>query len=286
MLVPDSGQAGEGDFYGTLLGVEAGTWQTRDDRVSRLNWEHPLFDGVFGKVPDRPDLPRASAVLRMGTQPRQEVLATLQNGGAFLSATPVGEGVVFAFHADLDPQQSNFMRHALWVPTWLRIAERSRATPVYALTLGSAGRIRVAHNAGADLSNGSPLRLVPLAESGSPLLPSVTPVRGGVEIDVPEALRISGNYRLDSGGETWAVIGVNHDRRESDPEPFSPSEWQAQLETNGWKSASVWEATESTVGNLVQRFERGQPHWQWMIAFALMALLLETLLLRPWKKTS
>ena len=109
---------------------------------------------------------------------------------------------------------------------------------------------------------------------------------GGVEIDVPEALRISGNYRLDSGGETWAVIGVNHDRRESDPEPFSPSEWQAQLETNGWKSASVWEATESTVGNLVQRFERGQPHWQWMIAFALMALLLETLLLRPWKKTS
>jgi hypothetical protein len=281
VVVPDSGDTGSSDFYSGLVGSVAGAWQSNDDRVSSLRWEHPLFQGVFGKVPDRPDLPRARCTRAVALQPRDEVLATMQSGAPFLTASPVGLGVVFAFHADVDPERSNFTRHALWVPMWLRLAERARTTPVHALTLGEGGVWRLTAEASE-----APLKLEPLDGSQAALLPPFAQVRGALEVEMPEALRTAGNYRLTQEGRTLATLGVNHDRRESNPVPYAPSEWKDQLQAAGWSHASVWDATESTVGSLVTRFERGQPHWRLMLALALAALLFEILLLSPWKKNS
>ena len=281
VVVPDSGDTGSADFYAGLLGASPAVWQSADNRVSSLRWEHPLFEGVFGKVPERPDLPRARCTRAVSLQPRDEVLATLQSGDPFLTASPVGAGVVFAFHADLDPERSNFTRHALWVPTWLRLAERARATPIHAVTLGASGVWRLRQEV-----TEAPLKLEPMDGSSAPLLPPFAQVRGAVEVQLPSALRATGNYKLTQDGRILAAVGVNHDRRESNPEPYSASEWQDALREAGWEAASVWDATEATVGSLVTRFERGQPHWRLMLALALAALLFEILLLRPWKKNS
>jgi hypothetical protein len=211
------------------------------------------------------------------------VLAELEQGGAFLSGTPTGRGYVYVFHADLSPEKSNFSRHALWVPTWLRFAERARATPVNAATLGRGDvwQLPLERPLTED-----PVRLVPMESEGGALLPAFAQIRGVLEVELPPELRESGHFQLVQGDSLLAVLGVNHDRRESDPAPYTSAEWQVVLEEAGWTGATVWEATESTVGALVNRFERGQSHWQWMLAIALCALLCEILLLKPWKKTS
>lgn len=282
VVVPDSAEDDADGFYRNLIG-SVPQWEERDDRVRSLSWEHPLFDGVFGAVPDRPDLPQAGRVQRVNLGPRTEVLATLEQGGAFLSGTPMGRGWMYVFHADLAPEQSNFSRHALWVPTWLRFAERARATPIHTVELGQSGTWKLPLN--TPLTD-APLKLVPTDGEAAALLPSFTQIRGVLEVELPPELTETGNFLLMQGDQQLAVLGLNHDRRESDPAPYTSSEWQAALEDAGWEGASVWEATESTVAALVNRFERGKPHWQWALAIALLALLLEILLLHPWKKTS
>jgi hypothetical protein len=282
VVVPDSAEVGADGFYRNLLN-RIPVWEERDDRVQALSWEHPLFKGVFGAVPERPDLPKASRVQRVELGARTEILAELEQGGPFLSGTPTGRGYVYMFHADLASERSNFSRHALWVPTWLRFAERARATPVHAATLGQSGAWRLPVE--GPLTD-EPLRLVPTASGGGALLPAFTQIRGVLEVELPPELDESGPFRLMQGDSLLAVLGVNHDRRESDPAPYTSAEWQTVLEEAGWEGASVWEATESTVGALVNRFERGKSHWQWMLALALLALLSEILLLQPWKKTS
>lgn len=282
VVVPDSAESEAGSFYQRLLGTEP-EWVRREDRVRALKWEHPLFQGVFGSIPERPDLPRADKVQRIALGPRTEVLAELEKGGPFLSSTPIGAGSIVAFHADLSNEQSNFSRHALWVPTWLRFAERARTTPLHVATLGSSSVWSIASvSTPAD----APLKLAPIDGESAAVLPPFSEVRGSLEVGLPPEINAAGNYKLMQGDSLLAILGINHDRRESDPAPFTPAEWQALLKERSWETASVWEATESTVASLVTRFERGKSHWQWMIALALLALLIEILLLQPWKKTS
>jgi 3',5'-cyclic AMP phosphodiesterase CpdA len=135
-------------------------------------------------------------------------------------------------------------------------------------------------------SGTSALKLLPQSPASTPYIPAFSEYRGALDIELPLDLKQAGCFTLQRDGELIAVLGVNHDRRESNPAPFTSQEWNDELNEAGWDNASVWEATEATVSSLVTRFEMGKPHWQRMLMLALIALLIEILLLRPWKKTS
>jgi hypothetical protein len=80
-------------------------------------------------------------------------------------------------------------------------------------------------------------------------------------------------------------VGANYDRLESDPTAFTPDAWRGVLAEAGWLGADVVEASPESVGATVRSRERGTPWWKPLLLLALAALLVETLLLRPWKSS-
>ena len=79
---------------------------------------------------------------------------------------------------------------------------------------------------------------------------------------------------------TLMAMGINPARAESELEVLPPEIWQQALITAGWKRSKVISSDAKDLAAAVKTLDAGQPAWLWLIASALLFLLLEMVLLK------
>lgn len=258
-------------------------WVSGEDRWGEMRTEHPLYRGVFAATPAQADLPIFSEVLRRTPGADEEIVVSTERGVPLLTRIASGQGQAYFLAASLQPEHANLIRHALFVPTLLRMAELSRATPVYAGTLGATASWSIR---GVPSAPNLEVRLVPADTTQATLLPEVRNLPGSLLLGLGSNRPQAGHYTVLAGTDTLAVIGMNHDRRESDASTHSIPEWEAMLDSAGWELAEVWDTDATAIAARVTQLEKGTPWWKWFLLIALAALLTETLLLSRWKRPS
>lgn len=261
-------------------GLGTGTWIKRDDRAAALRTEHPFFRGVFQSLPQRMDLPRTGAVLDRRPSSTEEVLVSLESGAPWVTRLPVGAGSIYYLSADVSPTTSNLTRHALWVPLLYRMAERSRATPLLAGTIGDNAAWSLPF-AGGDAGRVS----LQLDGDSAVVYPEVRYAGGAMRMVPGAGLTTAGAWAVATDTSALGWIGANYDRMESDPAAYTPDAWRERLAELGWRGADVVEASPEAVAASVRSRERGTHWWKPLLVLALLALLVESLLLRPWKSS-
>ena len=128
--------------------------------------------------------------------------------------------------------------------------------------------------------------MVPADTAQATLLPEVRNLPGTLLLGLGANRPQAGHYAVLAGSDTLALIGMNHDRRESDASPYDIPEWEAKLDSAGWERAEVWDTDANAIAARVNQLEKGTPWWKWFLLLALAALLTETLLLSRWKRPS
>jgi hypothetical protein len=244
---------------------------------------------MFAQFPERIDLPNANKTWNRRPSASEETLAATELGRPFLTRQQIGQGQVFVFHVSANPESSNLTRHALWVPLLLRMAERSYATPINAGEIGSLRRWAIP----VDVPEVASLKLVQRTENkrtdaskdatASEWLPEIRQVPGQIEV-LLEGLSLSpGHFIVRDLNQSWATIGLNQDRIESNHDAFAPAEYLALIEEKGWSHVNLLNVTTSSLPQIIKQTEQGVPLWKAFIIFALIALAIETILLRTWK---
>ncbi|MCC7302035.1 MAG: BatA domain-containing protein [Bacteroidia bacterium] len=246
-------------------------------KTGKLFYEHPLFENVFDKKPENPDLPVVTRryTFSRAVRSTEEPLLQLQNGESFLSVIPIGNGRLYLSAVALHPSWSNFTRHALFVPVFFQSA--LHATPAEKLyyTIGKgegiehistgAGGEKIFHLKGPDQSD-----LIPETRS-----------EGNFSTVYPGNLvRKAGNYSLYSGDSVLSGISYNYDRRESDPGCFTAEELKEMISSGDLKNIRVIEAGEKNLAEIIRIAEQGTPLWKWFIALCLLFLGTEVCLIR------
>ena len=289
VYLPSINQSTDSELFNALQLPHSGSWTETDDRVRSIQLNHPFFRNMFAEFPERIDLPNAKRIWNRTTAASEEILARTELGRPFLSRSQLDRGQAFIFHVSADAESSNLSRHALWIPLLLRMAERAYATPINAGEIGSLRRWTLA----ADVPNIAELRLVqsnnqsrPPSEANERLsewLPEVRQVPGQIQV-LLEGLSIDpGHYDLRDLSHRWATIGLNQDRRESNHEAFSLTDFSSLIEEKGWNHVKLLSVTASSLPQIIEQSEQGVPLWKAFIIFALIALAIETILLRTWK---
>ena len=289
VFLPKNGQIADNYLFDSLGLPSSGAWVETDDRVRTLQLNHPFFQNMFAEFPERIDLPNAKRIWNRTVASSEEILARTELGRPFLSRCQLDRGQAFIFHVSAEVESSNLTRHALWIPLLLRMAERAYATPINAGEIGSLKRWTLA----ADVPNIGELKLTQSSspsktpsetnESAGDWLPEVRQVPGQIQV-LLEGLSINpGHYVLRDQSQSWASIGLNQDRRESNHAAFSLAEYKSFIEKNGWNHVKVLSVTASSLPQVIELSEQGVPLWKAFIIFALIALAIETILLRTWK---
>lgn len=274
----------------TKFGVPESTdWIEQSDRVDNLQMDHPFFKDMFAQTPERIDLPSVESIWSRGRATGEEILATTETGRTYFSRIPDGRGQLFILNAGASAEATNLIRHAIWVPLMLRVAERSSSHAIYQAELGVADAlaVNVPLSGERNWSMEGPLQWGATEEGRVPQwLPEVREFGQRAQVNLTGVPFETGHYNLKNGEVAVAAVGLNQDRAESDHMAWDVEAFEAAWNAQSWPTMRILAGTSSTLPQIIQRMEQGVPLWKALLLLAVAALAAETLFLRLWKPSS
>jgi hypothetical protein len=250
-------------------------------KVTMVNYDHYIFRDAFDKVTGNADLPNALAYyeLQPGTKTLAEPMMTLQSGTPFMLSAASGKGRIYLMAVSLSTSESNFINHAFFPATMLRIAEFSQPGAELAFTLGrqQAVLLRNLNTTGDQTFRLNHVQL------GSEFIPEHRNAAGNTEIFVDRELQLAGNYMLNFGTEPQAALAFNYDRNESDNRALSADLVAEQLEESGFFNWTLLNGDMESIAAGAGELNDGKRMWLTMIVWALIFLAVEVLLIKFWR---
>jgi len=261
--------------YGAKFGAEPDTQLVR---VTGIELRDGLFSSVFKESPKGRALPDIKKHYRVGWNNLSiKKLITLPGDDFLLASKNVGDGKIYLYTVPLNPEWSNWARHALFVTATLRIAEHSINTPIIEHKIGDRSRLDLflTENEG---SNDRPYELK--ADDGSmAFIPSQQWLNGKFILEVGNEIKDAGFYNLSNSDTTSATIAFNYSREESIMDFFNAEE------LTGWVGERVGvellEVQNKTIKTNMIRDEK--PLWKFFILTALIFLVFEIIVIKVMK---
>lgn len=252
-----------------------------NEKVEVIESGNSLFNGVFepGKpLPENIDLPVVNKYypISKNTFSSEEVLLKLQSGHTFLSVTSFDQGKVYLLASPVDPEYSNFARHALFVPVFLKAALQGASSLQAPLVIGRDQDFSFTDTviAGDNIFH--------LENKGLnfDIIPETRVINDHAVLSVHNQVTQPGNYLLKANGKVHAVVSFNYDRSESQLSCYNAGEISELLATGQHDHIAVINGTDKAIGHSIASMNEGTSLWKYCIIIALLFLAVEVLLVR------
>jgi hypothetical protein len=103
-------------------------------------------------------------------------------------------------------------------------------------------------------------------------------------LDVGDQIRDAGFYDILSGEEVMETVAFNYDRRESNMKTISSGDILSNLGENPLGIRVMEESEQADMANSIAIKDKGITLWKYFLLAALFFLLVETFLIRLWRK--
>jgi hypothetical protein len=208
-----------------------------------------------------------------------EELLTLQNGDVFLGAEPCGKGTLYLCAAPLDPQWTNFPKHAIFVPSLYKIALLSDPGSRLYYTAGENEDIIIKKTT----LNGDQIFKIKSLDGTFEIIPEHRAIASQISIFTRNQVKNAGNYEIVYEGRRIAGVSFNYNRAESDMVNLSKTQLEKMIQDYRLDNFSVISPTSRPLSEVIAEIDKGFRLWKIFIVLALAFLLGEVLLLRFWK---
>lgn len=253
--------------------------QTDSIRISNIDLNSNLFQGVFTTSSDKVNLPNVYQYFNFNGNSNGLSLLTTPNNHPILSQWNEMKGNVYVFTVALSPTFSNFEQHSIFLPTFFQMGFNSgfQNNPYFII--------------GQD-------ELIPMnsAVSGNELvfhlknkelevdhIPEVIPSKANVTLALHEGIQNSGTYQFTQKDSVIGLLSFNHLRTESKADFYSPNDLNQIIDSLGLLNFSVFETGTESLSSDFQKRDKGIELWKWFIVLTLLFLAIEIVLIRFFK---
>lgn len=258
-LIPNAG-ADLSNYNSFLTQMNAPQFDEKQERslkISAINFDHPLFNGVFNSRVTNFQYPDVE--LYFPVRARSSAVLRYNNKACFL----YGDNGFYAFSAPLEKSNSNFKRSPLIVPVFYNMARQSLKTPQPYFTLSAKNQFDVRADLGKD-------QVLHLKKGPEDYIPQQRKFNAKVRVTAQNIPKEAGNYKLTQNDKVLRSLSFNHNRDEN------------KLSYGQIEKAEQFTAKE----NIAQLFSDLKNKneidelWKWFVIFALSCLVIEMLLLK------
>jgi hypothetical protein len=267
-------------FFTTLNANYFEGSDTANTKVEKINLDHPVYKDVFDKKTFQStnlDLPKVFShyTFSKATRNTEEYLLKLQNGDAFLTQYTINKGHLYVSAVPLNPDFSNFTKHALFVPTLYMIGINSQLQQPLFYTIGKDENMET-----TQLITGENVYHLRDETTHFDVIPEHKMMDTKAQISIHGQITEAGNYNLYAGAEKIMPLSFNFNRLESDLTCYNADELQALLDNNHQDAnIHIISGGEKSLTAVID-LDEGKKLWKLCIILALLFLAIETLLLR------
>lgn len=263
-------------FYSALGLPAISTLDTHALKLNKPDKNDPFFEGVFEKIDPQLNLPLSLQHYAQAKSSGQ-IIYSIQNGDPFLTRVNMQNASIYLFSSSLNEKQSNFCKHALFVPTFIRIAVTSlRPQPLfYKLNTGSTIRLR-----SEGLTSEAPPHIVGYGTKMD-MIPEMRVINNYMNLFVDKQLALAGFYNVVWQGSVKQNLAFNYDRLESNLIFLTLEELKDIISKNSLKNYSLIDhKNTSSVAKAIQLEANGTKLWKWCLLFSLLFIAIEICLIR------
>ncbi len=246
-------------FLANFGALQMKTATVADKKMTKINFNHPLFSTVFEKKIDNFQYP--STKISFGLSSTTPAILSYDDQSAFLTSIANPLSSVYVFAAPINKSNSNFQNSPLIVPTFYNMALSAQKTGVNSIIIGDDQPFVV----DALLSKDEILTVKNASES---FIPVQQLLNTKVKMNFQENPKEAGNFGIFNGVNLAQNISFNYNRTESNLALANP------------EAASNFKEIDEieTVFNKIQTDRTDTQIWKWFVMLALLFLALEVLI--------
>ena len=256
-----------------FTGVDTATY-----RLESKNLPKDLYEGVFEKTPENMDMPSVHKhyITKGNTRSGEEIILKLINGQPFLSLYKKGKGRLYVCTSALDEKSSSFAKHALFIPTLIKIAILSRPSPPLYYFSGKNEAIDVSN---VNTNGERPLHIFS-TENKTDFIPEMKVTEGNKSLLTHGNPVYANNYFLQRDKINIEGLAFNYNRKESDLASFTKNELSEMIKKMGWKRTHIIEASVGNMQASLAEIGGGIRLWKLFVLLTLLFLGIEIILIK------
>ena len=264
------------------LGIKPIDFDDNETKLEYIAKRNSFFDDIFVELPDNADLPKVKKHVRFKIGKNVQNIISLQNGDPLLMMSNVGKGKVFVMSTSFDEEYSDLANHALFVPLMYKMALIGGNISELSYTLGIDKTLNI-----NDVSLNVDDRISLKSDNAVyEIFPMIENRNGTNYISFFEDLPSSGFYDIYKNEEYIKTVAWNDNRSESEMSFYDKEELSELLKDNNLNvlmMISPVEAHGRVSDDVVENIVNQSSLWKIFVIIALIALLIEILILRFWK---
>jgi len=230
-----------------------------DKKITKINFNHPLFSNVFEKKVDNFQYPSTKTAFQINSNTPS--ILSYEDQSTFLTSISNPLSSVYIFAAPINKTNSNFQNSPLIVPTFYNMAQNSQKTGVNAMIIGEDQPFVVDALLSKD-------EILTVKNSKESFIPVQQLMNTKVKMTFNENPSEAGNFGIFNGADSVQNISFNYTRTES-----NLSLTNTEI-ANGFKEIEDIE----TVFNVIQTDRTDTQIWKWFVMLTLLFLALELLI--------
>jgi len=249
-----------------------------ENKVSFINLEHAIFQGVFENVPKQMDLPVVKKYIRYSSQntTNRQILLEMPGNVSFFSQYRLGSGKIYLSAVPLSSETSNFARHSVFVPIMYQTALLSLRNQNLFYKLNREQQIELPK---ISLSSNQTLKL---KNEKFEVIPDLRQNENSSQLYIADQIKEAGNYKLLKNDSLMAVLSFNETASESD---MSYANDRQIKEMFPKQKIEILNTEPGSLTNAVKSINQGTSLWKVCLILALVFFAAEILLIRFYKRT-
>lgn len=235
-------------------------------KISKINFNHPLFKNVFSKKVTNFQYPIVKSYYPIISNNKSKILS-FENNSSFISQIKKDNSTIFWVSSSLSKKNSNFLNSPLIVPVFYNFGKLSFQHSKLYYYLDDQNTIDIE----TDIEKDEVLLIV---NSNISFIPPQQTFQNKVSISTKNNPSDAGFYHILRKKDTLQTIAFNNPKEES---LLTFLDLTTLKEPNNFSSSLKDFFTDLNKKNEVQWL------WKWFLALAIVSLLLEILILKFYK---
>ena len=245
-------------LLGSLGQIQFGKNQNTTKLITKIAFQHPLFQSVFEKKIDNFQYPNTKQNFEINAA--NPPILSYDDQSCFLTSIQNPVSSVYVFAAPINKMNSNFQNSPLIVPIFYNMVQNYQKTGVNAITIGENQPFLVA----TDLSKDE---ILEVKNENDKFIPSQQIYNNKVKLQFNDYPIFAGNFGIYKKDEIVRNISFNYNRSESNLE-------EPQIQLSDYKVVKSIE----TVFNSLLSDRSNNEIWKIFVILTLLFLFLEVLI--------